>query len=460
MRDHSSLLGTEAVPRLLVRLAAPATFALLMSAAYNLTDTIFLGYWVGSEAIAALAVSFSIQILLMAVAQTTGIGGASIISRSLGANDREQAEIGLGNAVSLSIGLSALIAVVCLMLLRPAARLIGATPEILPHFVDYMTVILIGSPFFVFAMTGNFLIRAEGDARTAMIAMALGSGLNIALDPVFIRALSMGTRGAALATILAQSVAAIFIALHYRRGRSGLRIRIRDLVPRLSVGFEIFRIGSGSFARMIAGSLTIIFLNRSLGFYGGTPAIAAYGVINRLLNMLLLPMFGVIQGMMPIVGYSYGARMMQRAREAVRLSICITTVFSVAVSVVLLLVPHVFMRIFTPDAEVISIGVQATRVMAVGLSTVGFQIVAGGMYQALGHALPAFILAVLRQVIVLIPLVFILPRFMGLLGIWASFPISDGLAAVVTAVMMARLLKAFRAGIDPRARLRDDTLNA
>jgi len=451
MKGHSSQLGTENVPRLLARLAAPATFALLLNAAYNLTDTIFLGQWVGSAAIAALAISFSVQILLMAVAQTTGIGGASIISRSLGSDDREQAEIGLGNAISLSIGFSAVIAIVSLSLLRPAVTLVGATPDILPHAIDYLTVILIGSPLFVFAVTGNFLIRAEGDARTAMIAMALGSGLNIVLDPVFIRVFSMGTRGAALATVIAQGVAAIYIALHYRRGHSDLRIRLRDLVPRFHVGIEIFKIGSGSFARMIAGSFAIAFLNRALGFHGGTPAIAAYGVINRLFMVLFMPMFGVIQGMMPIVGFSYGAGLMRRAREAIRLSIWITTGFSILVSALLLLLPRGFMQIFTPDPEVISVGVRAIRVVVIALPTVGFQIVAGGMYQALGHALPAFILAILRQVILLIPLVFILPRFLGLAGIWASFPISDGLAAVVTAAMMVRLLQAFRAGVDPRA---------
>jgi Na+-driven multidrug efflux pump len=170
--------------------------------------------------------------------------------------------------------------------------------------------------------------------------------------------------------------------------------------------------------------------------------------------VLLLPMFGVIQGMMPIVGYSYGAGLMQRARQVVRLSIWITSTFSILVSALLLLFPQGFMRIFTPDPSVVSLGARAIGVVVIALPTVGFQIVAGGMYQALGHALPAFILAVLRQVILLIPLVVILPRFMGLAGVWTSFPISDGTAAVVTAVMLTRLLKAFRAGIDPRASVR------
>ncbi len=451
MPDYSSRLGTERVSTLLTRLAAPATAALLVNAAYNLADTAALGYWVGSEAVAGLAVSFSVQIFLMAIAQTIGIGGASIISRSLGAGDRDRAELGLGNAVSLSLGLSAIVAIACLVLIRSAAHVLGATPEALPHVVDYLTVILIGSPFFVFSMTGNFLVRAEGDARTAMIAMAAGSGLNIVLDLAFIGYYSMGTRGAALATIIAQGIAAIYIGLHYRRGKSELRIRLRDLKPRWELAVEMFRIGSGSFARMVAGSFAVVFLNRSLGFYGGTPAIAAYGVINRLFMVLFLPMFGVIQGMMPIVGYSYGAGLMPRAREAVRLSIWITTAFSVLVSALLLLFPHGFMRIFLRDPEVVALGARAIRIIVIALPTVGFQIVAGGMYQALGHALPAFILAVLRQVILLIPLVFILPRFIGLPGIWTAFPIADGLAAVVTAVLMARLLKAFRAGIDPRA---------
>ena len=438
MQDRSSQLGTERIPRLLVRLSAPATFALLMSAGYNLADTIFLGQWVGAVAIGALAVSLSVQIFLMAIAQTTGIGGASIISRSLGAGDRERAEIGLGNAISLSIGLSAVVAAACLVLIRTAATVIGATPEILPHVVDYLTVILIGSPFFVFAMTGNFLIRAEGDARTAMIAMALGAVLNIALDPVFIYVLGMGTRGAALATVIAQGVAAAYIVSHYRKGRSGLRVRARNLIPRLDVAIEMFKIGSGSFARMIAGSFAVVFLNRTLGFYGGTTAIAAYGVINRLLHFAFMPVMGFAQALQPVAGFNYGAKRFAMAKRALTISSVRSTVFATSAFAVIMIFSRPLIGMFTRDSDLIELTVPAIRMIVLAFPVIAIQVMGAALFQAFGRARQALFLSLSRQIIFLIPLVLTLPLSMGLRGIFVAFPAADILAVIVTAIMLAR----------------------
>jgi len=452
MIDHSTRLGTEKIPRLLLGMSAPAMVGLLVQAFYNLTDTIFVGRGVGSLAIAGIAIAFPVQILVMAIAQTFGIGCASIVSRGLGAGDRALANRTLGNLFTLVAVCSALIAVLGSVFLSPLLRLFGATETILPFAGEYLRIILIGSPFFMFAMATNAIVRAEGNARVAMWTMIISGALNIVLDPLFIFGLRMGIGGAALATVLAQATTVIYLIYYFAGSRSGLRARASDLVLRFSIVREAFSVGAGSFARMVAGSITVIFLNNTLAAYGGDTAIAAYGVINRLLNFLFLPLFGVVQGMMPIVGYNYGAGLLDRARQALRLSIGVTTAMSIAATAVLVAIPGLLLRVFSNDPALVELGTTATRIVVVAFPTVGFQVVAGGMYQALGRAIPAFVLALLRQVILLIPLIAILPPRMGLRGVWTSFPIADGVAAVVTAGMLIVALR----GLAVRERLPEE----
>jgi putative MATE family efflux protein len=444
MADFSRKLGTEHMSRLLVRMSAPAMVGLLVQALYNLTDTVFVGRGVGPLAIAGIAICFPVQTLVMAVAQTFGIGCSSIVSRALGADDRALAQRTLGNLFALILLSSAAIAVLGSLYIDPLLRLFGATEGILPYARDYLEIILIGSPFFLFAMATNAVVRAEGNARVAMWTMIISGALNIVLDPLFIYGFGMGIGGAALATVLAQATTVLYLIYYFAAGGSGLRARLGDFVLRLRIVGEAFAIGAGSFARMIAGSITIVILNHTLAAYGGDIAISAFGVVNRLLNFFLLPLFGVIQGMMPIVGYNYGSGAISRVRSALRMSIWVTSAMSVAATALLAGFPGPLLRVFTDDPDLLRIGIAATRVIVIALPTVGFQVVAGGMYQALGRALPAFVLALLRQVIVLTPLILLLPRLIGLRGVWTSFPIADGTAAAVTAVMLFLSLRTLR----------------
>jgi len=445
--DHSSRLGTEPIGRLLVRMSAPAMVGMIVQALYNLTDTIFVGRGVGSLAIAGIAISFPVQILVMAVAQTFGIGVASIVSRNLGAGDRERARRALGNLFSIVALSSALIAVLGSLYLDPLLRIFGATDTILPYGQDYLRVILFGTPFFLFAMATNAVVRAEGNARVAMGTMLISGALNIALDPLFIYGFHLGVRGAALATVLAQATTVAYLIYYFAR-RSTLRIAVSDLRLVGSIVWESFTVGIGSGLRAAAGSFTTIILNNTLAIYGGDLAIAAFGVINRLIMFLFLPMFGIVQGMMPIVGFNYGARQLDRARHAVRLSSIVTTIMSLGTTAILIGLPGLLLRVFTNDQDLVSMGIPAIRVIVIAFPTVGVQVIAAGMYQALGRALPAMVLALLRQVILLTPLIVILPRFMDLSGVWTSFPIADGLAAVVTGLMLMPALRSLR---DPTA---------
>ena len=449
--DHSSQLGTAPIRRLLIRMSAPAMVGLMVQALYNLTDTIFVGRGVGSLAIAGIAISFPIQILVMALAQLFGIGCASIVSRRLGASDQEGAQHALGNLLTVVALSSAIIAVFGSLFLPALLRFFGATDGILPYAADYSRYILIGTPFFMFAMATNAVVRAEGNARVAMWTMIIAGLLNIGLDPLFIYGLGLGIRGAALATVLAQATTVVYLLYYFFGGRSSLRTRPHHFRLSRSIFWEATTVGLGSGLRSAASSFTVIILNTSLATYGGDTAIATFGVVNRMIMFLFLPMFGIVQGMMPIVGYNYGAGQLQRVRHAVRLSTIVTTVMSVGTTILLLSVPALLLRIFTQDAALLSMGAPATRIVILAFPTVGFQVVAAGMFQALGRPVPALVLALLRQVILLIPLVVVLPRFLALGGIWASFPIADALAAVVTSLMLVSALRTLRDRSDAMA---------
>ena len=441
MTDHSSRLGTAPIRSLLIKMSAPAMVGLMVQALYNLTDTIFVGHGVGSLGIGGIAISFPIQILVMALAQLFGIGCSSIVSRRLGAGDREEACHALGNLFTLVIFFSAIIAVFGSLYLPSLLKLFGATEGILPYASDYSRTILVGTPFFMFAMATNAVVRAEGNARVAMWTMIISGLLNIVLDPLFIYGFHLGIRGAALATVLAQATTVMYLIYYFFGGRSSLRTQPHHFRLSRSIVREATAVGLGSGLRSAASSFTVIILNTSLATHGGDIAIATFGVINRMIMFLFLPMFGIIQGMMPIVGYNYGADHPERVRQVVKLSSIVTTAISVGTTLLLLAIPALLLRIFTQDSEVISMGAPAIRTIILAFPTVGFQVVAAGMYQALGKALPALVLALLRQVILLTPLILLLPRFFGLGGIWISFPIADGGAALITGWMMFTLLR-------------------
>lgn len=436
MTDHSSQLGTAPIRSLLIKMSAPAMAGLAVQSLYNLTDTFFVGQGVGSLGIAGIVISFPIQILVMALAQMFGIGCSSIVSRRLGAGNHEEAKHTLGNLFTLIIIFSAAIGVFGSLYLPSLLRLFGVTEGILPYASDYSRTILLGTPFFMFAMATSAVVRAEGNARVAMWTMVISASLNIVLDPLFIYVFDMGIQGAALATVLAQATTVVYLIYYFAKGRSSLRTQPHHFRLSWPIVREAAAVGSGSGLRSAASVFTVILLNRSLAPYGGDIAIATFGVINRIIMFLFLPMFGIIQGMMPIVGYNYGAGNQERVGHVIRLSNTVTTVMSVSTSMLLIALPALLLRIFIRDPEVISMGTPALRIIILGFATVGFQVVASGMYQALGKAVPALILALLRQVILLTPLILLMPRFFGLTGIWIAFPIADITAALITGWML------------------------
>jgi putative MATE family efflux protein len=438
------MLATEKTGRLLFKLSMPAIIGMLVQALYNLVDTIFVGRGVGTLGIGGIAIVFPIQIFIMAVAQTVGVGGASIISRRLGAGDRYGAALTLGNMVVLSIFLSAVILAAGEVFMLPVLRMFGATPTILPYAKDYFRIIILGAPLITFAMAVNNAARAEGNAGIAMGTMLIGAGLNIILDPVFIFGLGMGIKGAAVATVISQAASAIFLLIYFQSGKSEIHFGFKYFKIKWNIVKEIFAIGASVFARHGAMTITSALINNALRRHGGDVGIAAFGVIFRVFSFFIMPMMGINQGLQPILGFNYGARHYGRVMESFKKGVVTSTVYSIVGYAILMLLPGLILGIFSNDPELISIGRDAMRIAIIILPLVGFQIVGSGLFQALGKAVPALFLSLARQVFFLIPMVILLPLFFGLNGVWVSFPAADALSFLATLVLVLVMMKKLR----------------
>lgn len=444
-KDLHKMLGEEKIGKLLFNLSLPATIGMLVQAMYNFVDTIYVGRGVGSLGIAGISISFPVQIFIMAFAQMFGIGGASIISRALGEKNHDKANRTTGNVVGATVFFSLFIATLGIVFLDPLLRALGASEAILPYAREYLSIILFGTVFFSFGMAMNNIIRAEGKAKIAMFTMLISAVINIVLDPIFIFALDLGIRGAAIATVISQAVTSIYVFAYFATGKSSLKVTFKSLLPEWKIIREMITIGLSAFSRQVASSLLAIIMNNSLILYGGDIAVSVYGVVNRLLMVFIMPMFGVNQGFAPILGYNYGAKKFKRARESIKLATLVTTLMAAFSTTFMLLFSRQFIGIFTNEELLIDLASKALRIVIIAMPLIGIQVIASGMFQALGKAGPALFLSLLRQIIVLVPLILILPPFMGLDGIWISFPLADAIAFAISLVFYIKELKIFRA---------------
>lgn len=446
MSRTPGFLGTEPVGRLLLRMAAPSVTAMLVNSLYNLVDTIFVGQGVGTDALAALAVCFPIQMFILAAAQTAGIGSASVISRALGAGDVERA----GRAASSSFLLASVSAVVIcavgLIFMKPILSLFGASGSVLQPASEYMSVIYLGGVFFALSVNGNNLLRAEGKARLAMKTMVVGAVSNILLDPIFIFGFGWGVRGAAIATVLSQFISFSYIAGVFLRGRSSLVIKSAWIVPRLSEALEVLSVGVASFARVCAGSLMAIAVNRSIVHYGSSLELAVFGVVNRVLMMCFMPVFGLAQGLQPVLGYNYGAGLGKRAVRAVKLAILSASAVTAVAFFLGVVIPGQVLSVFSSDEKLLAAGPSIFRTITAGMFFVGAQVVGASVFQTIGKAGLAFLLSISRQVLFVIPLVLLLPGILNppLLGVWLAFPLADFLSFLVTGFFLLREMKKLR----------------
>lgn len=443
MSKHHERLGTEKIPGLLFRQSLPAVIGLLMMSLYNVVDTIFIGQSVGTIGIAALTIAFPIHMIIISISQTIGIGASSIISRSLGAKDHETAEQTLGNFLSINLIIGIAVTILGIIFLPFLLKVFGASDTILPYATEYMEIILYGTIFLSFMASSSNVIRAEGNAKFAMYIMLLSTIINIILDPILIFGFNMGIKGAAIATVIAQVISGLFALYYFTSGKNSIEIHAKNLILKWKTTKEIFAIGSSSLARQGAAALVQAILNHSLGFYGGDLAIAAFGVINRVLMIIFMPMFGLLQGMQPILGFNHGAKQPQRAKDVITYTIKVATVFSTIAFAVLMIFAEPITRVFTSDAELVNLATHATRIIILTLPLIGFQIVASGVYQSLGKAFLALIVSILRQLVFLVPIILILPMYLKLDGIFYSMPIADFCAAIVVAILLHKEMKKF-----------------
>jgi len=426
-QKHNTL-ASEKIGTLLWKLSLPAGIGMFVMTLYNVVDTIFIGHVVGPLGIAGLSIVFPVQMLIMGMGLMVGIGGASLISRSLGTRDPEKAARTLGNAILGIIVLGILITLVGLSDSLFWLRLMGASETVLPFAREYLDVILLGASFQLFAMGASHLVRAEGNARVPMISMLIGGILNIILDACFIVGLSMGIRGAAIATVISHAVSSAYLIYYYLSGNSSLKIYAKNLIPNIAIVREITLIGVGEFARTSATSLVIVLVNRSLSVYGGDMAVAAFGIMHRIMMFVIMPNISVGQGLQPILGFNYGSKRTDRVLRVIKLSIIAATIFSVTAFLVLFFFSAPIMRIFTDERSLIGVGSHAAKLIFSVAFLVGFQVVGSVVFQAIGKALPAFLTAISRQILFFLPLILILPRFFKLNGVWMSFPLADVLS--------------------------------
>ncbi|AZJ35833.1 MATE family efflux transporter [Tenacibaculum singaporense] len=441
MNTIANDLGTKSISQLILKQAIPASIGILVMSINMIVDTIFVGRWIGVLAIAAITVVLPIAFLISSIGMGVGIGGSSIISRALGANKENKAFEVFGNQISLTIALSVLFVLVGTFFSTPILRLFGANGNIIVPATEYFDVIVWGVPFLAFAMMGNPVVRAVGKPNYAMLTMLFPAIANIFLDVVFIKFMNLGMYGAGLATSISYAVSGIFILWFFISKKTELKIIPKYFKLNFSIVKEIVSLGGVTVVRQGTISILTIVLNYSLFKYGGEISIAIYGIINRVMLFALFPVLGVTQGFLPIAGYNYGANNTERVKETIKTSILFGTGIAVLIFIMIMLFPIELVGVFTEDEKLLKLTPDALIVAFLATPVITTQLIGSAYFQAAGKALPALLLTLLKQGFFLIPLVYILPKFYGVNGVWMSFPIADVLSTALTYAYLKREVK-------------------
>ena len=438
MNKLANELGTEKISKLLIKQAVPATIGILVMSLNMIVDTIFVGQWIGVLAIAAITVVLPIAFLISSIGMGIGIGGSSIISRALGANNSEKAFLTFGNQISLTVILAILFVIIGNVYSVPILNLFGAKGAILPIASQYFGVIIYGVPFLAFAMMGNPTIRAEGKPKFAMYAMMVPAVLNVVLDILFIKIFDWGMWGAGLATSIAYASCGLYILYFFLSSKSELKIIPKNFKLDVLIVKEITKLGGVSIVRQGAISILMIVLNYSLFTYGGEISIAVFGIINRVMMFALSPVLGVSQGFLPVAGFNIGAENNARVKETIKKSIYFGSILGTIIFVAIVLFKEQIIWIFTNDATLLEKTPDAMLVVFLVTPIVTMQLIGSAYFQAAGKAMPALFLTLLKQGIFLIPLAYFLPIYYGVNGVWWSFPIADTLATIITIFVLKR----------------------
>ena len=434
-------LGHQPIGKLLIKQAVPASIGILVMSLNILVDTIFVGQWIGPTAIAAINVVLPVSFFIAALGMAIGIGGSSIISRALGADNSIKALKTFGNQITLTAIVTLLFVVFGLLYINDIVPAFGGKGAIFEPAKTYYRIVLYGVPILAFCMMGNTVIRAEGKPKFAMYAMLFPSVGNLILDVLFIKVFDFGMAGAAWATTGSYLLCFVFIFWFFLSKNSELKINVQHFGLDFSIVKEIGSLGFVTLARQAIVSITYLLMNNILFDLGGETSVTAYAIVGRMLMFALFPVYGITQGFLPIAGFNYGAEKYKRVRQVITTAIKYGILLCAIIFVFLMTFPDAITKLFTEDAEVLKETPAAMRWVFAATPIIGIQLIGAAYFQAIGKAIPALLLTLLRQGLFFIPLIFILPRYYGALGVWMAFPISDVLATVVTAYFLHREVK-------------------
>jgi putative MATE family efflux protein len=447
-----SNLEHEKIGKLMWSYFVPAFAAMMASALYNIVDRIYIGQGVDALALAGLSVIFPLMIIIMAFGMLVGIGSAVRISLSLGEKDYHRANRILGNALFLAFTLGIVLMITGFLVRDKVLMLFGAGPETLKYASDYFVIILAGIPF---AMTGyalNNIIRAEGNPRIAMVSVFISAGVNIVLDPILIFGFHMGVKGAAYATIFSQFILFAWVLLHFRGKKSIVKLVIPNIYPDPYIIKHIVSIGFAPFAMNAAASIITAIMNTQFIKYGGDISVGAAGIVNSATMMMVMTIISINMAIQPIIGFNYGAGLYCRVKETAVKAIKYATLVATGGWLICMLIPGLVISIFNSDnMELRQAGIMGLRIYCAVLPVIGFQIIASSYFQAIGKAKLATFLSLLRQIIVLLPLILLLPRFWGVEGVWIANPVSDLVAAIITFIFFRNELRKLNCGISATA---------
>ena len=429
-------LGTLPVSKLLKQYAFPAIVAMTASSLYNMVDSIFIGHGVGPLAISGLALTFPFMNLSAAFGAMVGIGASTLISVRLGQQDYTAAQDIFGNVVTLTLILGVLFSIVALVFLDPILSFFGASPATLPYAREYMEIILLGNVITHSFFTFNAILRSTGHPQLAMNATIMAVVGNTILNPIFIYGMNMGIRGAATATILAQIVSLLWQVSVFRRPKELIQFKRGIYRLKKKIVKDTFAIGMSPFLMNMASCFIVILINQGLKEYGGDLAIGAFGIVNRIIFVFIMIVLGLNQGMQPIAGYNFGAKLYPRVTEVLKATICCATVVTTIGFLIGMFIPEIVPSIFTSDAELISIASKGFRVVVFFYPIVGFQMVASNFFQSIGMASKAIFLSLTRQMLFLVPCLLVLPHYYGQIGVWASMPVADLAASLISGGML------------------------
>lgn len=443
--DQAALeLGTKPVGKLLMQYAIPAIIAMTASSLYNMVDSIFIGQGVGALAISGLAITFPLMNLSAAFGAAVGVGASTFISVKLGQKDYRTATHILGNTMTMNVITGLTVGLTCLLFLNSILRFFGASDQTISYARDYMVIILLGNVITHMYFGLNAVLRAAGKPRHAMYATIFTVVLNTILDPLFIWTFNLGIRGAAYATVLAQSVALVWQLSVFSNKKELLHFTKGTFRPAANIIRNIIAIGLSPFSMNVCACIVVIFINNSMVKYGGDLAVGAYGIANKVAFIFVMINMGVNQGMQPIAGYNYGSQQLDRMMKVLKYAIIVATIIMTTGFLIAMFIPSQCARLFTTDQTLIELSAKGIRYTMVMFPVVGYQMVISNFFQSIGKAKISILLSLSRQLLILLPLIVVLPPIFGINGVWAAMPASDFLAAVMAAWIMIVHVRKFK----------------